>query len=70
MACREILLRLERMGLIQLPPRRNSAFNERRNRLPSMVKTLETPLEGTLSHFGPLERKMARSIPLTGLVES
>ncbi len=25
MACRELLLRLERMGLIQLPSRRNSA---------------------------------------------
>jgi hypothetical protein len=70
MACREILLRLEQMGLIQLPPRRNSAFNERRNRMPPMVKTLETPLQGTLSHFGPLEIKMVRGTPLEPLYNS
>jgi hypothetical protein len=70
MACREILLRLERMGLIQLPPRRNSAFNERRNRMPPMVKTLETPLEGKLSHFGPLELKMVRGTLLEPLYNS
>lgn len=70
MACREILLRLEQMGLIQLPPRRNSAFNERRNRMPSMVKTLETPLEGKLSHFSPLELKMVRHTSLQPLYNS
>jgi len=55
MACRELLLRLERMGLIQLPPRKNSAYNEKRNRMPSMAKTIETPLEGKLSQFGPVD---------------
>jgi len=70
MACREILLRLERMGLIQLPPRQNSAFNERRNRMPSMVKTLQTPLEGKLAHLGPLELKMVRNTPLEPLYNS
>jgi len=64
MACRELLLRLERMGFIQLPPRLNSAHNEKRNRMPSMAKTIETPLEGKLSHFCPLELKMVRHTPL------
>ena len=70
MACRELLLRLERMGFFQLPPRRNSAYNEKRNRMPSMVKTIEIPLEGKLSHFGPPELKMVRNTPLEPLYNS
>jgi len=70
MACRELLLRLERMGLIQLPPRKNSAYNEKRNRMPSMAKTIETPLEGKLSQFGPVELKMVRHTPLEPLYNS
>jgi hypothetical protein len=70
MACRELLLRLERMGLTQLPPRKNSAYNEKRNRRPSVVKTMETPLEGKLSHFGHLELKMVRHTPLEPLYNS
>lgn len=70
MASRELLLRLERRGLIQLPPRRNPAYNERRNRMPSVVKTTETPLEGELSQFGPLELKMVRHTPLEPLYNS
>ncbi|MBU4078554.1 DUF4338 domain-containing protein [Patescibacteria group bacterium] len=70
MACRELLLRLERMGLIQLPPRQNSAYNEKRNRMPSMVKTIETPLEGKLSQFCPPELKMVRHTPLEPLYNS
>ena len=70
MACREILLRLERMGLIQLPPRQHSANNERRHWMPSMVKTLETPLEGKLSQFSSLELKMVRHTSLEPLYNS
>jgi len=70
MACRELLLRLERRGLIQLPPRRNPANNEKRNRMPSLIETTETPLEGKLSQFGPVELKMVRHTPLEPLYNS
>lgn len=67
MAARELLLRLERRGFIQLPPRLRSANNENRNHTPSLIKTTEIPLEGKLSHFGPLELKMVRHTPMEPL---
>ncbi len=70
MPARELLLRLERRGSIQLPPRLRSANNEKRNHIPSTFKTVETPLEGKLSHFGPLELKMVRHTPLEPLYNS
>lgn len=70
MAARELLLRLERRGFIQLPPRLRSANNENRNHIPSLIKTAETPLEGKLSHFGPLKLKMVRHTPLEPIYNS
>jgi len=67
MAARELLLRLERRDFIQLPPRLRSAYNEKRNQIPSLIKTVETPLEGKLTDFGPLELKMVRHTPLEPL---
>ena len=39
MACREVLLTLKRKGLITLPPRFNSANNDKRNRAIPIVET-------------------------------
>jgi hypothetical protein len=42
MACREVLLTLNRKGLISLPPRIHSANNEKRNRSIPLVETDKT----------------------------
>jgi hypothetical protein len=70
MACREILLRLEHMGLIKLPPGLHNANNEKRNRFIPVVRTVETPLEGKLSVFGKVELKMVRKTRLEPLYNS
>lgn len=70
MACREILLRLERINLIQLPPSLSDANNARRNRSIPLPEIAETPLEGKLSTLGPLELKLVRHTPLEPLYNS
>lgn len=70
MAAREILLRLQRTGLIQLPPGRSNGNNSRRNRSIPIPEVTETPLEGKLSQFSPPEIKMVRHTPLEPLYNS
>ena len=50
MACREVLLTLSRIGLICLPPRLNSANNEKRNRSIPVVKIDQIPLQNKLGN--------------------
>jgi hypothetical protein len=70
MAAREILLRLQSMGLIQLPPGRTSGNNPKRYRFLAPPEIIETPLEGTLSQFDPPKIKMVRHTPLEPLYNS
>lgn len=70
MAAREILRRLQQMGLIQLPPGRTNGNNSQRNRSIPIPETIETPLEGKLSEFSPPELKMVRHTPLEPLYNS
>ena len=70
MACREVLLTLKRKGLISLPPRLNTANNEKRNRSVPVIEIEKTPLEGKPSDFEPLRLQLVRNTSLEPLYNS
>ena len=60
MACREILLTLERKGFISLPPPLTNANNHKRNKTIPKIDIDQTPLQETLSKLPPIELKRVR----------
>jgi len=70
MACREVLVTLERQGLIRLPPGRHNGQNDIRNRTLPSVLVDQTPMEGTVGHHGPVTMTMVRNTPLESLYNS
>ena len=70
MACRELLLTLNRMGLITLPPRLNNANNEKRNRSIPVIKIDQTPLQEKLTKLSPIDIKPVRNTKLESLYNS
>jgi hypothetical protein len=70
MACRELLLTLNRRGLIGLPPRLTSAYNERRNRAIPIVEIDQSPVEGTLSELPAVKLTLVRTTNLEPLYNS
>lgn len=70
MACREVLLTLKRKDLITLPPRFNSANNDKRNRSIPVVEINQTPLRRKLSDLPSVKLKMVRNTPLEPLYNS
>jgi len=54
MACRSLLLKLERRGLITLPPRRTASVNGLRNRQLGEVECQTAPIECCLAQLQPL----------------
>jgi hypothetical protein len=70
MACREVLLTLNRKGLITLPPRLNSANNDKRNRSIPVVEIDKSSLNGKLSDLAPVKVKLVRNTPLEPLYNS
>jgi len=54
MACRDVLLRLERAGLIVLPARQRPSVNAFRNRCPGQAPHLTDAIGGSLSRLLPL----------------
>jgi len=70
MACRELLLTLNRKGIITLPHRLRSANNEKRNRSIPVVEIDQTSLQGKLSDLLPVELKLVRNTPLESLYNS
>ena len=70
MACRELLLTLNRMGLITLPPRLKNANNEKRNRSIPVVKIDQIPLQDKLGNLAPVELKPVRNTKLEPLYNS
>jgi len=70
MACRELLLTLNRMGLITLPPRLNNANNEKRNRSIPVIKIDQTPLQEKLTKLSPIDLKPVRNTKLEPLYNS
>jgi len=55
MACRNLLLRLERAGHITLPPRQRKSPNGHRNRFPVWVAHRTEAIEGALKALTPLQ---------------
>ncbi len=70
MACREVLLTLKRKDLITLPPRFNSANNDKRNRSTPVVETDQTPLQDKLSNLPSVKLKLVRNTKLQPLYNS
>jgi hypothetical protein len=70
MACREILLTLNRKGLISLPPRLTRANNEKRNRSIPVVEVDQSPVNCKLADLPPVELKMVRSTDAEPLYNS
>jgi len=70
MACRELLLTLNRKGLITLPPRLTSANNEKRNRSIPVVHIDQTPLQDKLANLAPVDLKPVRNTKLEPLYNS
>ena len=62
MACRTLLLKLERRGQIRLPARRGPSPNARRNRRPLEVACDRTPIEGALNELRPLCHDVRRRL--------
>jgi hypothetical protein len=55
MACRTLLLKLERRGLLQLPARQGPSVNHRRGQCFQPVLHDQSPIEGPLEHLRPVE---------------
>lgn len=55
MACRSLLLRLERSGAIRLPPRQRKSPNGYRNRTSRWVPHCSEPIVGALKDLTPLQ---------------
>jgi hypothetical protein len=70
MACREVLLTLNRKGLITLPPRLNSANNDKRNRSILVVEIDKSPLNAKLSDLPSVKLTLVRNTPLEPLYNS
>jgi len=70
MACREVLVTLVRQGHLQLPPGRHNGHNDKRNRTLPSVLVDQSPMEGSLSDYGPVTMTMVRNTPLESLYNS
>jgi hypothetical protein len=70
MACRELLLTLERMGHLVLPPRKNNSWNERRNKSMQVLPVDENPISGGLADFPPVTISLVRHTELEPLYNS
>ena len=70
MACRELMLTLERSGHLELPPALTGAHNDKRNRTLPSVLVDQSPMEGRLADYGPVTMTMVRNTPLESLYNS
>jgi len=70
MACREVLLTLNRKGLLKLPPRKTSAHNEKRNRSIPLVEVDQSHVNCKLADLPPVKLKMVRNTKLEPLYNS
>ena len=67
MACRTMLLKLERAGMIRLPARRRPGFNHRRGKAFQPVFHDTSPIECSLGQLGPLRLVVADKGPWSDL---
>lgn len=68
MACSELLLRLERRGLVKLPPRKNGHKGGPRHKRPIPIPLhSKEQISASLADIFPLQIKMVRGTPWDGL---
>jgi hypothetical protein len=60
MACRSMLLKLERRGLISLPARRRAPVNELRNVRPARIRHAVDAIDGPLDALRPVSVELVR----------
>lgn len=70
MACRELLLTLERRGLVRLPPPLTCANNHKRNRTIARVPIDQRPLRGALADLPAPTLQLVRNTTLEPLYNS
>ena len=70
MACREILVTLERFGHIKLPAGLHNGNNPKRNRFLASVLVDQTPMQEGLAHYGTVTITMVRNTSLESLYNS
>ena len=70
MACREILVTLERFGHIKLPAGLHNGNNPKRNRFLASVFVDQTPMQEGLAHYGTVTITMVRNTSLESLYNS
>jgi hypothetical protein len=70
MACRELLLVLNRKDLLTLPPRLKRANNEKRNRSIDLVEIDQSPLHGNLSDISTVKFILVRNTAFEPLYNS
>lgn len=70
MACREVLLTLERRGHLILPPRKNNSWNERRNKSTQVLPVDDHPIYGKLADLPPINISLVRHTALEPLYNS
>lgn len=63
MACRDVLLRLERKGYISLPPCHTKRNTKTLNQMPVQLEIPEEPIEGSLKSILPISLEMVRFTP-------
>jgi len=70
MACREILVTLERFGHIKLPAGLHNGYNHKRNRFLASVLVDQTPMQEGLAHYGPITLTPVRNTSQESLYNS
>ena len=70
MVCRGLLLKLDRDGLITLPPQKRALTWLSEKRTPSIISVDDTPLVSSLSALMPLSLRMVRRTPREQLYKS
>jgi hypothetical protein len=70
MACREVLVTLERQGHLRLPRGQHNGRNEKRNRFVSSVLVDQSSMEGSLADHGPVTMNMVRNTHQESLYNS
>ncbi|ODS30017.1 MAG: hypothetical protein SCARUB_04881 [Candidatus Scalindua rubra] len=70
MACREVLLTLERKGFIELPPRLHNVDNQKRNRSIPFVEVDKTPIKNKINTLDTIKLILVRNTNLEPLYNS
>jgi hypothetical protein len=70
MACREVLVTLERQGHLKLPPGRHNGQNDIRNRTLPSILVDQSPISGSLGDYGLVSMTMVRNTHQESLYNS